>query len=141
MLRAMVSRSRLKSVLTGLALYAIAAAMIGFFYFEFPDKFRWGTCRYVFLFIGAASFFETYAFWRRVKRGLEGIPYGSMINGEDDGGGDMDILKNDYGWTQHHIIATYNHLATACLAALILLYAFFTLRLDRRLYRLVDRIW
>ena len=31
MLRAMVSRSRLKSVLTGLALYAIAAAMIGYF--------------------------------------------------------------------------------------------------------------
>ena len=31
MLRVMVSRSRLKSVLTGLALYAIAAAMIGYF--------------------------------------------------------------------------------------------------------------
>ncbi len=31
MLRIMVSRSRLKSVLTGLALYAIAAAMIGYF--------------------------------------------------------------------------------------------------------------
>src|ERR1700743_3760558 len=31
MLRAMVSRSRLKSVLTGLALYTIAAAMIGYF--------------------------------------------------------------------------------------------------------------
>ena len=31
MLRVMVSRSQLKSVLTGLALYAIAAAMIGYF--------------------------------------------------------------------------------------------------------------
>ena len=31
MLRIMVSRSRLKSVLTGLALYTIAAAMIGYF--------------------------------------------------------------------------------------------------------------
>jgi cell division protein FtsB len=31
MLRVMVSRSRLKSVLTGLGLYAIAAAMIGYF--------------------------------------------------------------------------------------------------------------
>ena len=31
MLRIMVSRSRLKSVLTGLALYAMAAAMIGYF--------------------------------------------------------------------------------------------------------------
>ena len=31
MLRFMVSRSRLKSVLTGLALYAMAAALIGYF--------------------------------------------------------------------------------------------------------------
>jgi cell division protein FtsB len=31
MLRAMVSRSRLKSVLTGLALYTMAAALIGYF--------------------------------------------------------------------------------------------------------------
>ena len=31
MLRIMVSRSRLKSVLTGLALYAMAAALIGYF--------------------------------------------------------------------------------------------------------------
>jgi cell division protein FtsB len=31
MLRVMVSRSRLKSVLTGLALYAMAAAMVGYF--------------------------------------------------------------------------------------------------------------
>ena len=83
------------------------------------------------LFIGAASFAESYAFWKGVKRGVEGIPYGSMINGEDDGGGDMNILRDDYHWTQHQIVFTYNHLADACLAAIAVTYLFFNLRLDR----------
>ena len=65
-----------------------------------------------------------------MKRGTEGIPFGSMINGEDDGGGDMNILMDDYRWTQHQIIFTYNHLADACLLAIILVYLFFNFRLN-----------
>jgi len=121
--------------------FYISAAMVGLFYFEFPEKFKWGGCRYVFLFIGSGVFFQSFAFWRAVKRGLEGIPYGSMINGEDDGGGDMNILKDDYHWTQHQIIYSYSHLAFACLAALAAIYAIFNLRLDRIFDRLLARLW
>jgi hypothetical protein len=115
----------------------LAAAMMGLFYFQLPEKFRWGGCRYVFLFIGAGSFFETYLFWKRVKRGEEGIPYGSMVNGEDDAGGDMNVLHDDFHWTQHDIIHTYNRLADGCLLALVALYLIFALRLDR----LPGRLW
>jgi len=111
--------------------FYLSAAMIGLFYLEFPDWFRWGSCRYVVLFIGASSFFESYSFWRSVKRGVEGIPYGSMVNGEDDGGGDMNILADEYHWTQHRIIFTYNHLADWCLAAILFVYVFYSLRLNR----------
>ena len=111
--------------------FYLSAAMACLFYFEFPEKFRWGSCRYVVLFIGAASFAESYALWKRVRRGMEGIPYGSMINGEDDGGGDMNILADDYHWTQHQIVFTYSHLADACLVAMAATYLFFNLRLDR----------
>jgi hypothetical protein len=111
--------------------FYLSAAMVGLFYFEFPEKFRWGACRYVVLFIGAASFYESYDFWKKVKHGLEGIPYGSMINGEGDGGGDMNILKDDYHWTQHQIIYTYNHLADGCIVALLVVYLIFNLRLNR----------
>jgi hypothetical protein len=121
--------------------FYVAAAMIALFYFQFPDGFRWGGCRYFFLFIGAASFSETWSFWRDVKRGVEGIPYGSMIGGEDDGGGDMNILRDDYGWTQHRIFNTYFGLGEACLVALVIIYAFFTLRLDTRFDRLLAWIW
>jgi len=110
--------------------FYLSAAMICLFYFEFPEKFKWGSCRYIVLFIGAASFFESYSFWKKVKSGAEGIPYGSMINGEDDGGGDMNILADRYHWTQHLIVFTYNHLADACLATIIAVYLFFNLRLN-----------
>lgn len=110
--------------------FYLSAAMVCLFFFEFPERFRWGGCRYAVLFIGAASFFESYSFWRQVKRGAEGIPFGSMINGEDDGGGDMNILMDDYRWTQHQIVFTYNHLADACLLAVLLVYLVFNLRLN-----------
>jgi hypothetical protein len=111
--------------------FYLSAAMVSLFYFEFPDNFKWGSFRYVVLFIGAASFFESYSFWMKVKRGLEEIPYGSMINGEDDGGGDMNILASEYHWTQHQIVFRYTHLAFGCLAVIVVVYLFFNLRLDR----------
>jgi hypothetical protein len=121
--------------------FYVAAAMIGLFYFQFPDGFRWGGCRYFFLFIGAASFSETFAFWRDVKHGIEGIPYGSMIGGEDDGGGDMNILRDDYRWTQHQIFNTYYQLGELCLSGLVIIYVFFALRLDVKFDRLLASIW
>jgi hypothetical protein len=121
--------------------FYLSAAMVGLFYFEFPEKFKWGACRYVFLFIGSAAFYESFAFWWQVKHGLEGIPYGSMINGEGDGGGDMNILHDDYRWTQHQIIYTYWHLAEACLVALAVVYVIFNLRLDRMFDRLLVRLF
>jgi hypothetical protein len=105
------------------------------FYFEFPEKFKWGACRYVFLFLGTASFFQTYLSWKKVKHGEEGIPYGSMINGEEDAGGDMNGLHDGFGWSQHDIIYTYNHLADACVVALVVVYLVFVLRLNRLLAR------
>jgi hypothetical protein len=111
--------------------FYLSAAMMGLFFFEFPEGFRWGSCRYFFLFIGAGCFYQAYSLWYKIKHGLEDIPYGSMINGEDDGGGDMNILRDDYGWTQHQIFNTYFHLGNACLLALLLVYLYFTLRLDR----------
>jgi hypothetical protein len=121
--------------------FYVAAAMMGAFYFQFPDGFRWGGCRYLFLFIGAASFSETWSFWRDVKRGIEGIPYGSMIGGEDDGGGDMNILRDDYSWTQHRIFQTYGRLGDWCLWTLLLIYLFFNLRLDRYTDHLLALVW
>ena len=121
--------------------FYLSAAMVGLFFFEFPESFKWGSCRYVALLVGAASFFESYSFWKDVKRGAEGIPYGSMINGEGDGGGDMNILLNDYHWTQHRIVFAYNHLADGCLVAVLAIYLFFNLNLNRVFHPLLARVF
>ena len=111
--------------------FVLAAAMMGLFYFEMPEWFRWGGCRYFFLFIGTTRFFETYGMWKKIKRGEEGIPYGSMVAGEEDEGGDMNVLHHDYKWTQHRIIHTYNDLGDVCLLALVVIYLIFALGIDR----------
>ncbi len=121
--------------------FYLSAAMVGLFFFELPEKFKWGGCRYVVLFVGTATFFESFTFWKRVKHGLEGIPYGSMINGEGDGGGDMNILVNEYHWTQHRVILTYNHLADACLMLVVVVYAIFNFRLNRLFHPLLVRLF
>jgi len=101
------------------------------FYFQLPEKFKWGACRYVVFFLAAAVFIQTYRFWGDVYRGLEDIPYGSMINGEDDAGGDMNRLVDDYGWTQSMIRRNFRALGNGCILALVIVYAAFALRLNR----------
>ena len=101
------------------------------FYFQLPEKFKWGACRHVVFFLAAAVFIQTYRLWGDVYHGLEDIPYGSMINGEDDPGGDMNRLVDDYGWTQSMIRRNFRALGNGCVLALLLVYAAFALRLNR----------
>ena len=97
--------------------FYLSALMVALFFVQLPDKFRWGTCRYFFLFLGAATFIETYSFWRDVYVGLEEIPWGTMIHGEGDEGGDMNKLRDGWGWSRQRIYRTYNDLGRACLLA------------------------
>ncbi|HVU17117.1 MAG TPA: M50 family metallopeptidase [Candidatus Didemnitutus sp.] len=111
--------------------FYLSALAIASFYVQLPEKFRWGGCRYVFLFLGASCFLYTYLRWRDIYHGLEDIPMGSMVNGEDDAGGDMNVLMSDYGWTHSRIRFAYHALGNACLVGLGVVYAVFLLRLNR----------
>ncbi len=102
-----------------------------FFWVQLPEKFKWGACRYVFFCIGATAFLNIWVRWGDVYRGLEEIPFGSMINGEDDQGGDMNKLMDGYGWKKFAIRRNYWLLGWGCWAALGLRWALFVLRLNR----------
>lgn len=106
------------------------------FFVQLPEKFKWGACRYVFFFIGATAFINIWLFWDKVYHGLEEIPWGSMINGEGDEGGDMNKLKDGFGWTKFMIRQNYHLLGNGCLIALGATWAAFALRLNR----LADRV-
>ena len=121
--------------------FALSTGLMLLFYVQLPEKFRWNYCRYVFLFIGASSWLNIQFFWLKVKHGTEDIPWGSMIHGEDSGGGDMNVLRDDYGWSNHDIIGTYTQLGRFCAGALLAGYVIFALRLDRVGSRWVRTLW
>jgi hypothetical protein len=111
-----------------------------FFWVQLPDKFRWGLCRHVFFFIGAAAFLNIWLRWRDVYRGIEEIPFGSMINGEGDQGGDMNRLMDGFGWTKFQIRRNYLLLGYGCWAALAIAWAVFALRLNKVADRLAGKL-
>ncbi len=111
--------------------FYLSALMMGAFYVQLPEKFKWGGCRWVFLFIGASCFLHIYIFWRDVYHGLVDIPMGSLIMGEDDTNGDMNRLMTEHGWSHSMIRRHYYSLGNACIVSLAVVYAAFALRLNR----------
>ena len=60
-----------------------------------------------------------------------------MVGGEEDAGGDLNILQDDYGWGDRRIIATYHSLGNWCLFAIVVGHLFFALGGDR----VIRRTW
>lgn len=119
--------------------FYLSTLFMAFFFVELPEKFRWGACRYLFFIIGATAFLNIQILWHKVYRGLEEIPFGSLVNGEDDQGGDMNRLMDGYGWTKAMIRRNYHLLGNACWIALGIVYLAFALRLNRLADFLVAR--
>ncbi len=110
--------------------FYLSALFMAAFFVRLPESFRWGMCRYFVFFVAASAFIAIWMNWRKVYSGVEEIPFGSMIHGEEDVGGDMNILKDDYGWTNFQIRRTYYLLGNGCIVAFAACYAFFALRID-----------
>jgi hypothetical protein len=111
--------------------FALSTLFMMSFWVQLPDKFRWGACRYVFFLIGATAFLNIWLRWGDIYRGLEEIPFGSMINGEEDTGGDMNRLMDDYGWKKADIRRNFWLLGRWCWVALGVMWLIFALRLNR----------
>ncbi|MBA4137225.1 MAG: hypothetical protein C0518_07905 [Opitutus sp.] len=120
--------------------FALSAVLMALFFVHLPEKFRWGACRYVCAFLGATSFLNIWQFWRKVARFEETIPYGSMVHGEEDGNGDMNILRL-HGWRETEITHTYTQLGLWCLIVLAVVWLIFATRLDRPIDNPFARIW
>lgn len=111
--------------------FYLSALMMAFFFVELPDKFRWGGCRYVFFLIGATAFLDSTGFWNDVFHGRQEIPFGSMINGEDDQNGDMNKLMAVYHWRDADIRNNFLALGHGCWIGLGMVYGTFVLQLNR----------
>lgn len=104
------------------------------FYFPLPERWRWDFWRYPVLFIAASTFLDSFGMWHQIRRGESAIPWGTLLGGEGDAGGDMDQLSGA-GWSDMQIIQTYTHLGNGCLLILIGVYIFFLLKQNWRFGR------
>ncbi|MBW4439754.1 MAG: hypothetical protein KME10_00685 [Plectolyngbya sp. WJT66-NPBG17] len=117
--------------------FYLSAFMMSGFYFQLPNYWRWDFWRYPFIIVGANTFWAALSRWQQIKKGAESIPWGSLLQGEGDAGGDMNQLSEVYNWTGQKIITTYSTLGNICLIMLISLYIFFLIKHRRWI---LDRI-
>jgi hypothetical protein len=109
------------------------------YFVQLPEKFRWDVCRHGFLFLGATCFLMSFSLWQRVYHGQEPVPMGTMIGGEDDASGDMNILHEDFGWSLLRIRQTYHLIAVTCLWVWAAAYVLAACRAERLVEWLAGR--
>jgi hypothetical protein len=119
--------------------FYISTFLIIGFYFPLPDKFRWDFWRYLVLLGAAHTFVESFGMWHNIKTGAAEIPWGTMLGGQGDAGGDMNNLSA-MGWSDAQIVNTYSHLGNICLFISIGFYIFFLLKsLPNRSWRQLSK--
>lgn len=102
--------------------FYLSTLLVVGFYLPLPDRWNWGFWRYPALFMGASTFFNAFSFWHQIKRGSADIPWGTILNGAGDAGGDMNQLR-DFGWSDGQIVNTYIAIGQVCLWVTIVIYA------------------
>jgi len=105
--------------------FVLSSVLVMAFYYELPPITRWDFWRFVALFVGAYCFLSACLFWWKVNHHEVGLPWGSLLQGEDDGNGDLNRLHNEHGWSPPYIVMTYLRLARVCGALILVHYAFF----------------
>lgn len=85
------------------------------------------------------TFVESFSMWHHIKTGSAEIPWGTMLGGQGDAGGDMDNLSS-MGWSDAQIVNTYSQLGNVCLFVSIGFYIFFLLKsLPNRSWRQLNK--
>ncbi|MFS8910155.1 hypothetical protein NW841_03305 [Synechococcus sp. H60.3] len=114
--------------------FYISTFLIACFYLRLPDRWRWDFWRFVVLGVAASSLWRSFWQWHRIQKGLASIPWGTLLGGQGDAGGDMNRLVDDFGWSADQIIQTYKWLGNLCVLLILCLYVIFLLQMN-------DEIW
>ncbi len=106
----------------------IGTLLVMTFFAPADSKLRAGGLRWGLLVIGAAAYVDTAMTWCRARGDHELIPFGEI-----EGVGLSDPSKlAEAGWNPTQIVARYMLLATACLAAIVGVWAWQTWAMRRR---------
>ncbi|HMQ11521.1 MAG TPA: hypothetical protein PKC21_10220 [Oligoflexia bacterium] len=102
--------------------FYISTLAIMAFHYRFPKGSYWPFLRYWLLLAGVYVFYKSFYFWQRVDVGFESIPWGTAIHGNEDQGGDMNKLRNMWGWSPKSIIESYVAISYGCLSVILIHY-------------------
>lgn len=98
----------------------ISSWLIIAYHYDFPEYVQWRLLKYVALFIGAMVFLNALMMWKNISHGYAEFPWGSLWGGEDHG--DMNVLRDEFGWQTLQITSSYVKLGTVCLLIVIVHY-------------------
>ncbi|MEM6450458.1 MAG: hypothetical protein AAF703_09105 [Cyanobacteria bacterium P01_D01_bin.105] len=113
--------------------FYLSTLLIVSFYFPLPAQWRWDFYRYPAV-LGAGFVFLGSAWrWQKIESGLQAIPWGTLLGGSGDMGGDMNRLVG-HGWSDQQIINTYNGLGGLCVVVIASVYLYFFLKQRNHLF-------
>jgi hypothetical protein len=113
--------------------FYLSTLLIVSFYWPLPAKWRWDFYRYPTLLLAGFTLLGALQRWRQIKSGVQAIPWGTMLGGSGDAGGDMNQLV-DHGWSDQRIVDCYNSLGGLCVMAIVSVYAYFFLKQRNHLF-------
>ena len=100
----------------------VSALLIVSFYFRMPDRLRWDFFRLVLIFPAFATWVAATRLWFGIAFGSARLPTGTIFGGSHDGGGDLDRLMTEYGWTKEGLTSFYTALAVLTGALIVAVY-------------------
>jgi hypothetical protein len=104
--------------------FYLSAWLVSAFYYRFPPDLRWDQARWFFLFIGAGTFTLNAQRWLAARHDRSAIPWGAFFGGD----GDMDHLRDQFGWSEAHIVSVYLWVGAVSAALVLGHYLWFALR-------------
>lgn len=112
----------------------ISALFVIAYQFQLPKEIHWHPLRYLFLFLGAASFFVQMQKWIQISKGLDDMRMGHlvMITGAHLKTDTLRLVE-DWAWTEAEIIQSYLSLGKICIVVMIINYiAHWTMELVKK---------
>jgi hypothetical protein len=101
--------------------FYLAALLVVAFYYRLPPDLRWDRARWFFLAIGTCTFTLNAKRWLTARHDVDAIPWGSFFGGD----GDMDHLRDQFGWSTHHLVSVYLWVGAISFAVMLGHYLYF----------------
>lgn len=83
-------------------------------FYPFLEDRYWPSVKAILLLGSSYALMSSTVLWLKISKGKADIPFGSLLHGGEDSGGDMNQLLDMAGWTKGEIIRSYLSAMNIC---------------------------